>query len=126
VVGTGHFTPPELQSLKSFVSCARTSNHDNFGLAVLIFHLLFFGRHPFAGIHVSDQYISLEEKIEKYWYAYSRSAIDMRIKPPPGTLPVAIAGERVEDLFERAFSRSSTAPRPTSLDWVKATYFLRY
>ena len=24
-------------------------NHDNFGLAVLIFQLLFMGRHPFSG-----------------------------------------------------------------------------
>ncbi len=36
-VGVSHFTPPELQTLPSFVGFERTANHDNFGLALLIF-----------------------------------------------------------------------------------------
>lgn len=40
-VGVSHFTPPELQTLSSFVGFERTENHDNFGLALLIFHVLF-------------------------------------------------------------------------------------
>ncbi len=36
-VGVSHFTPPELQTLSSFVGFERTENHDNFGLALLIF-----------------------------------------------------------------------------------------
>ena len=43
-VGVSHFTPPELQGLSSFDGFTRTANHDNFGLALLIFHLLFGGR----------------------------------------------------------------------------------
>jgi len=38
-VGTPHFTPPELQG-KSFREILRNENHDNFGLAVIIFQLL--------------------------------------------------------------------------------------
>ena len=48
-VGVPLFTPPELQG-QSFRGVNRTSNHDRFGLAVLIFHLLFMGRHPFSGL----------------------------------------------------------------------------
>ena len=49
-VGVSHFTPPELQSLRSFAGFTRTASHDNFGLALLIFHVLFGGRHPFSGV----------------------------------------------------------------------------
>jgi DNA-binding helix-hairpin-helix protein with protein kinase domain len=45
-VGTPEYTPPELQGAR-FDRVARTSNHDNFGLAVLVFQLLFMGKHPF-------------------------------------------------------------------------------
>lgn len=36
-VGVSYFTPPELQTLSSFIGFERTENHDNFGLALLIF-----------------------------------------------------------------------------------------
>jgi len=48
-VGVPDFTPPELHG-HSFSKVVRTQNHDRFGLAVLLFHLLFMGRHPFVGI----------------------------------------------------------------------------
>lgn len=44
-VGVPHFTPPELQNHTSFKDIIRTENHDNFGLALLIFHILMMGRH---------------------------------------------------------------------------------
>ncbi|MDB6080248.1 MAG: helix-hairpin-helix protein, partial [Akkermansiaceae bacterium] len=49
-VGVPNFTPPEIQTLSSFDQFRRTANHDNFGLALLIFHLLMGGRHPFSGV----------------------------------------------------------------------------
>ena len=48
LVGTELFVPPELMGA-ALGAKRRTANHDNFGLAVLVFHLLFMGRHPFAG-----------------------------------------------------------------------------
>ena len=39
-VGVAHFTAPELQN-RSFKGVQRTKNHDNFGLAIVCFHLLF-------------------------------------------------------------------------------------
>jgi len=44
-VGVSTYTPPELQN-KTFSQVVRTQNHDLFGLAVLLFHLLFMGRPP--------------------------------------------------------------------------------
>ena len=48
-VGVAQYTPPELQG-KSLRGLVRTENHDRFGLAVLIYQLLFVGRHPYAGV----------------------------------------------------------------------------
>src|SRR5262249_34504113 len=45
-VGVAEYTPPELQG-RSFAGVVRTVNHDCFGLAVLVFQLLFVGRHPY-------------------------------------------------------------------------------
>ncbi|HUN56108.1 MAG TPA: hypothetical protein VMU29_13235 [Smithella sp.] len=55
-VGVPDFTPPELQD-NPFQGIVRTQNHDNFGLAVLCFQLLFLGRHPFVGrYHAHGEY----------------------------------------------------------------------
>src|ERR1043165_3684547 len=42
------YTAPELHGA-AFTAIDRTENHDSFSLGVLIFQLLFLGRHPFAG-----------------------------------------------------------------------------
>ena len=47
-VGVPIFTPPELQE-KPLKGVLRSANHDNFGLAVLLFHILFMG---FRHLHV--------------------------------------------------------------------------
>ena len=39
-VGVPIYTPPEILALPSFDGINRTANHDNFGLALLIFHIL--------------------------------------------------------------------------------------
>ncbi|STJ61175.1 putative chaperonin [Escherichia coli] len=71
-VGVSHFTPPELQTLPSFVGFERTENHDNFGLALLIFHVLFGGRHPYSGVPlISDAGNALETDIAHFRYAYA-------------------------------------------------------
>ncbi|MEO1103440.1 MAG: hypothetical protein AAFW98_06875, partial [Pseudomonadota bacterium] len=48
-VGVPDYTPPELFGMP-LAETARTPNHDAFGLAVVLFQLLFVGRHPFAGV----------------------------------------------------------------------------
>ena len=46
--GFPEYTPPELQGV-AFRDVERNEQHDCFGLAVVIFQLLFLGRHPFSG-----------------------------------------------------------------------------
>lgn len=49
-VGRPEYTPPELQGI-AFSGVERTENHDLFSLSVMIYQLLFQGRHPFDGTY---------------------------------------------------------------------------
>ncbi|GJG85952.1 hypothetical protein tb265_11330 [Gemmatimonadetes bacterium T265] len=120
-VGVGHFTPPELQG-KSFVGITRTPNHDAFGLAVLVFHLLFMGRHPFAGRYAGAGDMPLEQAIAEFRFAFGRNAGTLQMAPPPNALPLASASADVADLFERAFGRDGVrdGARPTAAEWKTA------
>jgi DNA-binding helix-hairpin-helix protein with protein kinase domain len=126
-VGVSHFTPPELQGLPSFDGVTRTANHDNFGLALLIFHLLFGGRHPYAGVPLRDGIgEALESDIKAYRYAYSRDAQLRGLKPPPRSIPVSIVPDQMEAMFAFAFTeRGASGARPTAKHWVDALDKLR-
>ena len=113
-VGKDLFTPPELQG-KSFRGVLRSTSHDVFGLAVLVFQLLMHGRHPFHGRSLDGRDRSTSEAIQQGVYAYGRGGQRI-IQPPLGTLPIAAFGE-LSGLFERAFSMSA---RPTASDWMCA------
>ena len=116
-VGVVHFTPPELQG-KSFRTVTRTPNHDNFGLAVLVFHLLFMGRHPFAGRFLGSGEMPVERAVSEFRFAYGRSAAALQMERPPWTLAVGDLAPTVQNLFERAFVRGSEAGgRPTAHEW---------
>lgn len=120
-VGVAHFTPPELQGISSFKGVTRTSNHDNFGLALLIFHLLFGGRHPFSGVPlrkgVGD---ALESDIKGFRYAYARDAQNRGIAPPPGSISLSMVPDAMEAMFHQAFTERGTNGRPTASQWVQA------
>ena len=74
-VGVPHYTPPELQGTTAFDKVPRTANHDNFGLALLVFHLLFGGRHPFSGVPLrNDVGNHLEADIKAFRFAYSHNS----------------------------------------------------
>lgn len=124
-VGVPLFTPPELQN-RSFRDVIRTPNHDLFGLAVLIFQLLFVGRHPFAG-YVGPGDMPIEQAISEFRYAYGTNAGKHLMRPPPGTLPLSAASANVTSLFERAFCETSvrTGSRPTAREWIAALDGLR-
>jgi len=126
-VGVSHFTPPELQSLPSFNGFARTTNHDNFGLALLIFHVLFGGRHPFSGVPlrtgVGD---ALETDIKHFHYAYARDNQLRGFSPPPRSIPVSMLPDSIEAMFHLAFTeRGASGVRPTAQQWVAALDGLR-
>ena len=119
-VGVPTFTPPELQG-RPFAELVRTANHDNFGLAVLVFLVLFMGRHPFAGRYLGDGEMTVEQAIGEGRFPYGDDAYAAQMEPPPGTPPIGIVSEPIARMFQQAFSRrSATEGRPTARDWVTA------
>ena len=120
-VGMELYTPPELQG-QSFRGVVRTHNHDRFGLAVLIFHLLFVGRHPFAGRPLTRGDLSPDKAIKEFRFAYSRAAAQLQIAPPPYAPLLGIVPAEIGRLFERAFSTHSPQPgaRPPAQEWATA------
>lgn len=118
VVGVPDFTPPELHG-KNLAAVERTITHDNFGLAVAIFHLLFMGKHPYAGIHKGPE-TSMGEDIAHHRFAYSQiRQAQTQTKPPPGALTLDLFPDTISKTFEDAFGLTASA-RPSPLDWVHA------
>ncbi|UXC19966.1 helix-hairpin-helix domain-containing protein [Comamonas squillarum] len=121
-VGVAYFTPPELQGTTSFKTVPRTQNHDNFGLALLIFHLLFGGRHPYAGVPLAKGAgDALESDIQAMRYAYARDAQRRGIGVPPRSYPIDLLPPSAEALMHAAFTeQGASGQRPTARQWVNA------
>lgn len=120
-VGVAHFTPPELQRVNAFDTTTRTANHDCFGLALLIFHLLMGGRHPFSGVPQSEQVgNALEADIRDFRYAYAHDAPRRLLLPPPRAMPIAAMPLPIISLFESAFTQPGVQQRPSAAEWVQA------
>ncbi len=117
-VGVPLFTAPELVG-QGFRGLKRTANHDAFGLAVAIFHLLYLGRHPFAGRYTEGE-MPIERAIAECRFAYGVNAGLHGMTAPPGTLLLGAFGPEVAALFERAFAKSDAVARPTAVEWVGA------
>ena len=116
-VGVSTHTPPELQGLP-LKDIVRTTNHDNFGLAVLIFQLLFMGRHPFSGQFLGEGEMPIERAIAEYRFAYGDDTLLRSMKQPPGTLSLSAVSEPIADLFQRAFLQEQD--RPGASEWIAA------
>jgi len=115
-VGVDAYTPPELQGV-SLADVDRTRDHDAFGLAVLIFQLLFMGRHPFAGApRVPGAPTDIPAAIAARAYAYADKG--PLLKPPPSAPPIELVSPDLVRLFEQAFA--GKGPRPTPLVWHQA------
>lgn len=118
VVGVPDFTPPELHG-KNLASVQRTIEHDNFGLTIAIFHLLFMGRHPYAGRYNGPD-ISMGDAIAQNRFAYSLTRqAETQTTPPPGSLTLDMFPDVISRAFEKAFGLSP-GMRPTALDWIHA------
>ncbi len=119
-VGTETFTPPELQG-RSFSNTVRTTNHDSFGLAVVVFQLLFMGRHPFAGKFATNRDMPIAKAIEEVRFPYGSRHSLVQMERPPGTPPLSNVGDEVAFLFERAFAKEMVGGgRPDAAEWVSA------
>lgn len=112
-VGVPEFTPPELQG-RSLDGVIRTVDHDAFGIAVLVFQLLFLGRHPHAGVPRGRD-LPLVDAIGQNCFAYSRIQ-SVRLAPPRGTLLMSDLPLGLATLFERAFAGHGR--RPPAHEWV--------
>ena len=115
-VGVPHYTPPELQG-RPLRGLTRTANHDRFGLAVLIYQLLFVGRHPYAGVYSGPGDPSFEQLIAEYRFAQGPDARTWKMAPPPHTPTLADLPPALGTLLRRAFERAHTAHRPTPGEW---------
>jgi DNA-binding helix-hairpin-helix protein with protein kinase domain len=115
------YTPPELQG-KNFQTLLRTRHHDAFGLAVLIFHMLFLGRHPFAGIYDNGAAdITIEQAISEYRFAYSPDTSLTKMQPPPSAPRLAEFTPAIANLFLRSFTTNGgPVLRPSAHEWIAA------
>lgn len=119
-VGVSTHTPPELQDT-NFARADRVTNHDNFGLAVLLFQILFMGRHPFSGQFSGKGDMPIERAIKEYRFAYGVKSEARQMQPPPGTLPLSAITDMLVCLFDKAFlPQPPGALRPEPREWVRA------
>ena len=118
-VGVSTFIPPELQGRSLRNTSFALKSHDNFGLAILIFHLLVMGRHPFAGRYLGRGDMPMETAIQQYRYAYGANGAKHQMQPPPNVPALKSISTGVADLFEKAFSQDAiTAGRPEPRTWL--------
>jgi DNA-binding helix-hairpin-helix protein with protein kinase domain len=116
-VGVADYQPPELQHA-NFAGVDRRPEHDRFGLAVVIFQLLFVGKHPFAGILPPDVPGdgAIGANIAARRYFYSAEARRRGLRPPPGSPTLAALTPEIAALFAHAFT-GEAARRPSPGEW---------
>jgi DNA-binding helix-hairpin-helix protein with protein kinase domain len=120
-VGVAEYTPPEIQKVP-LQKVIRRQSHDNFGLAVVAFQLLFMGKHPYAGRYSGQGEMPIEKAIGEGRFAYSvqRRSVT-RMDPPPFALSLGDLNYEVQAAFERAFDADANRyeARPTAAEWVE-------
>ena len=116
-VGSTYYTPAELLGLgKKLGQVRRTREHDRFGLAAIIFQLLFDGCHPFAA--VGNDCTPLD-RIRAGDWPYTNGS---PYRPPPSAPLLRALPGAMQTIFTRTFVEGhwdSTA-RATAEDWVEA------
>jgi hypothetical protein len=120
-VGTGEYTPPELQN-HDLGAIDRKIEHDCFGLAIVLFQLLMEGTHPFAGTYLGGgDPPPYEERIRLGHFPYAeRNSVPYR--PMPIAPPLNILYPLLQHLFVRCFEEGfhNPAARPGALAWQNA------
>jgi DNA-binding helix-hairpin-helix protein with protein kinase domain len=92
---------------------------DRFALATIIFRLLNYGIHPFAGMSTDHDHSppELAGRIRQGLYPYGQVA-HARARKVPASVHEAFP-DRLRELFDRAFT-SAGHGRPSALEWVRA------
>ena len=114
-VGTDAFTPPELLR-KNFKSILRTFENEYFTVAVLIFMMLMYGKHPYSKVGGGN----LTDNIREGEFPYSA---DDKGKVPPGKWGIIWTHLPfdVKSLFIGAFNNGhkDLSKRPNLDEWIK-------
>jgi DNA-binding helix-hairpin-helix protein with protein kinase domain len=114
------FTPTELQTNFVFANQDREAHHDSFGLSVLLFYLLFRGRHPFLSVYRGRGAAPpLGQRIRDRGFPYASPRPPL-YAPPPGPSPFDGVSQAVKGLFFRAFAPQQPQDRPTAEEWETA------
>ena len=116
-VGVPEYTPPELQGVP-LAKVPRSANHDAFGLAIVVFQLLFMGRHPFVGSVRRGDIPALHESIREFRFVYTENR-DVGMDQPPGTPALSDLPQSVAAAFESAFGRPTRDSRPSAQQWIE-------
>jgi DNA-binding helix-hairpin-helix protein with protein kinase domain len=116
-VGVPEYTPPELQG-KNLSQLTRSPNHDAFGLAVVIFQLLFMGRHPFSGSVRRGETPQISEAIQQFRYVYAENR-NVGMDQPPGTPAISDFSQSLAITLDAAFSDRPQSQRPLASAWVQ-------
>jgi DNA-binding helix-hairpin-helix protein with protein kinase domain len=124
LVGVPRYTPPEILTLGTFENVERTVNTDVFSMSILIFQLLFLGRHPFSGINLTNTEIDEENAIRNNYFFFSLNKKNQKIKPPLNSLTLDEFPSYLSELFHDTFENNQI--RPDSKEWiVKLDLFLK-
>jgi DNA-binding helix-hairpin-helix protein with protein kinase domain/predicted RNA-binding Zn-ribbon protein involved in translation (DUF1610 family) len=114
-VGKPEYTAPEIQN-RPLKDVVRTQDHDTFALAVVVFQLLWMGRHPFSGTFKAGD-MPLERAISEHRFVYS--ALDKRDMTPPPSVPgLDFLPRELGAAFEQSFSAAGRKGRPSAAVWV--------
>lgn len=118
LVGTPDYRPPEHQGVNQRSLRSLTPNHDNFGLAVIIFKLLMLGTHPFMGKWEGQGDPPLHERIKYFRYAYGHYSPRLKVGPQPMAPPIEWLPPYIRNAFERSFGKITCDQRPCAREWV--------
>lgn len=111
-VGVEEYIAPELQG-RSLKGVIRTTNHDAFALAVLLFELLVLGRHPFGG-HAG---MTVPDAIARRAHVFSGRKPHPTVFDITGIKPADLLSQDLVQQFKIAFGSMS---RPSASDWHDA------
>jgi serine/threonine protein kinase len=118
LVSKPEYTAPELIG-RDLSQTDRTPASDNFALAVLVYHLLMEGWHPFAGIWKGPgEMPPLVNRIQRGLFALDGNR---QLAPPAMGVPFSTLPPDLHNLFRNAF-RVDRSPndRPTAGQWSAA------
>jgi hypothetical protein len=117
-MGSDEYTPPEMYG-QDLSSVERSEVQDRFGLAIVIW-LLIFGKHPFSGKWKgSGNDPLINDNIRDGYWVYGDKS---KIQPTDLTIPMNVVHPELQKLFYQCFSVGHNNPyaRPTSSEWCEA------